>query len=308
MNEIKKVGIIGAGAVGAYFIQGLTPKLKENLIVIADGKRKEKLKSEGIVINNKKYNLNVKTPDEAENIDLLLISLKYGALKKALNTIKNLTGEDTIVMSLMNGVDTEEIISDVISEKNIVYSLIRIASERTGNSIVFDTEKTPGVYFGEKGIKEKTDRIKALEALFEGTEIHYHFVEDIIKDIWDKFALNVSNNLPQAILGCPMGAFRDSIYARAILDGLRGEVVDVAKAQGIEIEKEFDFTFNGAIKPNARYSTLQDINAKRETEIEAFAGTMLKLGKKYGIKTPYCEFAYNAIKTLEEKNKGKFDY
>ena len=57
-----------------------------------------------------------------------------------------------------------------------------------------------------------------------------------------------------------------------------------------------------------RYSTLQDLDAGRHTEIEMFSGALIRMGRELGIPTPYNEFAYHMIKALEEKNDGRFDY
>ena len=63
-----------------------------------------------------------------------------------------------------------------------------------------------------------------------------------------------------------------------------------------------------AVPPMARYSTLQDIDAGRHTEIDMFSGAMMRMGKELGIATPYNEYTYHIIKALEEKNDGLFDY
>lgn len=60
--------------------------------------------------------------------------------------------------------------------------------------------------------------------------------------------------------------------------------------------------------PSARYSTLQDLDAKRHTEIDMFSGVLMRMGKELGIPTPYNEYTYHMIKALEEKNDGLFDY
>ena len=60
-----------------------------------------------------------------------------------------------------------------------------------------------------------------------------------------------------------------------------------------------------AVKPSARYSTLQDLDAGRHTEIDMFSGTLVRMGKELHVDTPFNEFAYHAIKCLEEKNSGK---
>ena len=61
-------------------------------------------------------------------MDLLVIALKYGALAGALEDIKTIAGENTTVISLMNGVDSEEKIASVIGPEKVLYSLIKIAS------------------------------------------------------------------------------------------------------------------------------------------------------------------------------------
>ena len=63
-----------------------------------------------------------------------------------------------------------------------------------------------------------------------------------------------------------------------------------------------------AVPPTARYSTLQDLDAKRHTEIDMFSGALMRMGEELGIPTPYNEYTYHMIKALEEKNDGKFDY
>lgn len=57
----------------------------------------------------------------------------------------------------------------------------------------------------------------------------------------------------------------------------------------------------------AKYSTLQDLEAGRHTEIDMFAGHMLRMAEETGIPVPYCEYTYHAIKALEERNDGLFD-
>ena len=105
--SIKSVGIIGAGAVGSYVIWGLSDVKDIKLGVIASGERNQKLKADGCKINGNVYRPEVWTPDEAKGVDLLIVSLKYGALPAALDDIKAATGDNTTVMSLMNRVDSE---------------------------------------------------------------------------------------------------------------------------------------------------------------------------------------------------------
>lgn len=303
--KIQTVAILGAGAIGAYFIWGLQEKLGENLWVVADGPRAERLRREGLVINGRRFALNVRTPSQAHGADLLLVATKYGALHAALDDIAAIVGSHTTVLSLLNGVNTEELIAGRIGRQPLVYSMMQIGSERRGGEIVFDGPTTPGLFYGEADSPAPSERMLAIAALLDGTPLHYTMCGDIIYRIWYKFALNVSHNLPQAILGCGVGIYEDSAYAARLAECLRGEVEALAAAKGIG---PLGVPTGSPVAKRARYSTLQDLDAHRHTEVDLFAGAVVAMGRELGVPTPYSEFAYNVIKAMEEKNDGKFEY
>lgn len=304
--KIKKVALLGAGAVGAYFIWGLSEKMGDDFCVVAKGERKKRLDKDGLDINGRNYILNIKTPQKVGKVDLLLVAGKYDALPEMLDDIECLVGDKTIVISLLNGVNSEEMIGNVIGVEHMLYAVMRIASVRNGNQITFSAEHTAGIYIGEKDCKEPTERVLAVEELFKDTGIRYHFVENILLDMWMKYASNVAQNLPQAIIGVGFKAYKDSKHMHDIAEQLWQEVAAVASAKGIPLTNRF-MLFRG-VTPDARFSTLQDIDAKRHTEIEMLAGEMVRMGKECGIEVPYCEYTYHLIKALEEKNDGKFEY
>ena len=307
--DIKKVAVLGAGAVGSYVIWGLSARRDIELGVVADGPRGERLAKEGCAINGKIYRPAVWTPQEAHDADLLIVCLKYGALPGALDSIKAVTGPRTTIMSLMNGVDSEEIIGEVIDPSQIVHSLIKVASERKGNQVVFDPETTIGIVYGEADLSRGTGRIEALNDLFADTGLHYRATDVILTEIWSKFRLNVPNNQAQAMVGCGVGAYRDSEHVAFLRDRLREEVDRIAEKKGIDFDKaDTSSTFGSKVRDRARYSTLQDLDAGRHTEVDMFAGAVVRMGRELGIPTPYNEFTYHMIKALEEKNDGKFDY
>jgi len=306
--ELKKVAIIGAGAVGCYILWGLSQKETIEVSVIADGERKGRFERDGFFINDKHYKPVIKTPEEAHGADLAIVSVKYHALQSAVSDIKRIVDDHTVVMSLMNGVDSEEVIAKAIDERQIVYSVIKVASERRDNKIRFDPETTIGVIFGEKDGKS-TERTQAIADLFAGTGLHYRETDVILTEIWSKFRLNVGSNQPQAMLGVGVGAYSDSEHVAAIKDGLVKELEAIAKAKGIDFSAADPSSFGGSkVFKRAKYSTLQDLDAKRHTEVDMFSGALVRMGKELGIPTPYNEFTYHMIKALEEKNDGLFDY
>jgi 2-dehydropantoate 2-reductase len=307
--QINSVAVLGAGAVGSYLIWGLSEKGDIRLGVIAEGERADRLKSQGCTINQKVYRPAVWTPEEAHGVDLLLVTLKYGSLSGALDSIRRTVGENTIVMSLMNGVDSEEIIAKEVGASPLLYSYIKIASHKEGNGFCFDPETTVGIIMGELSEPFESERILAIEALLSDTGIHFRHTEHIKEEIWDKFRLNVCNNLPQAILGVGVGCYRDSVHMKAIHEGLKKELLAIAAAKGIDMSLSAKGASVGCtVWPTARYSTLQDLDAGRHTEIDMFSGALMRMGKELGIPTPYNEYTYHMVKALEEKNDGLFDY
>ena len=302
--NIQTVALIGAGAIGAYFVSGMTETLGESFFLVADGARAKRLREEGMRINGRQFHPAVKTPKEARGADLLLVCTKGYALEGALDAIRETTAENTQILSLLNGIDSEEIIASAVGEAHLLYSVLFINAEHRDGGIVFDPEKTIGVRFGERDTADITPRMQAIGDLFDACKIHYRFSGDIRTDLWKKFAMNICYNLPQAVLDVDYIAYFKSEHVAYLRDRLFEEVEKVGKAEGITVPP-LGKTF-GNSAPGARFSTLQDLDAKKQTEIDTFLGVLMERAKKHGIDVPYAACIYHAIKALEEKNEGKF--
>ena len=307
--KIQSVAILGAGAVGSYIIWGLSKKDNIRLGVIAEGDRARRLKESGCAINGAVYRPEVWTPQEAQGVDLLVVALKYGSLPGALESIKTAVGSNTVVMSLMNGVDSEELIAAQVGAEHLLYSFIKVTSHKEADGYHFDPDATLGVIYGERFAPFENERVQAVRELFTDSGVNFRVTEHIQEEMWSKFRLNVCNNLPQAILGAGVGCYRDSVHMQAISDGLRRELEAIAAAKGIDLSLvDSAVSYGSLVKPSARYSTLQDLDAHRHTEIEMFSGALIRMGQELGIPTPYNEYTYHMIKAMEEKNDGLFDY
>ncbi|MGN0713437.1 MAG: ketopantoate reductase family protein, partial [Anaerovoracaceae bacterium] len=194
----------------------------------------------------------------------------------------------------------------------VLPALIKISSERKGSSVFFDPERTVGIILGETEDGKRrwgSNRTDAFQQLFSETGIHFRVTDVILSEIWAKFRLNVTKNLPQAVLGCGLGAYDDSEHIRFIMEKLGQEVDCIAAAKGIDISLAAPGS-SAAGKPlkTARFSTLQDLDAKRHTEIDMFSGAVVSMGRALSVPTPYNEMMLHLIKAIEEKNDGKFEY
>ena len=104
-----------------------------------------------------------------------------------------------------------------------------------------------------------------------------------------------------------MDAFEVALLVRQAEEQATAQAI--AAAKGIDMSKCPASSGRGsAVPPSVRYSTLQDLDAGRHTEIDMFSGALMAMGKELGIPTPYNEYTYHIIKALEEKNDGLFDY
>ncbi len=303
-----KVALLGAGAIGGYFIPGLTRYLEDDFFLLADKKRAERLKKEGVLINDEMYYPNVLSYEEAPIPDAILISTKYGALNELKERLPALIGEKTIAVSLLNGVDSEEILAETLGKDHVVHAFMRVSSVRDESGIHFRPD-FGAVHIGQIGKKKPDGQVAMLIEVFEHAGIHYIYEEDIVKEQWFKYACNIAENQTQGILGVPFGAFREHEHANFIRLTLMKECMAVANAMGVKLEEERIEKQNEVLKkipPKNKTSMLQDLENGRRTEVDMFAGKLIEMAKKVSIEVPFNEFVYHAIRTMEDRNEGNF--
>jgi 2-dehydropantoate 2-reductase len=308
--EIKSAALIGLGAMGAFFAPRMEAFLgKDEFFVIAQGERKERLENRGVTINGVNYRFTVHTPQtKGKRPDLIIMAVKDAGLDQAVEDIQNFVGEQTQILCVMNGIDSEERLAEKYGWEHVLYSFMRMSIVMKDGRTDFDPYWGK-VHFGEANNQVYSERVSDIKKFFENCDIPYEINEDMIKGIWFKYMCNVGENLTCALLGIPFGAFRISEYANEIRREAMREVARIANKMGIDIgEKEIAMQEETVkrIPFSNKPSTLQDIENGKRTEIEMFAGTVVKLGEKYGVPTPLNWMFYRAIRVYEEKNDGMF--
>lgn len=126
MEIVNKISIIGLGAVGCTYASRLHDMDANCVTIIADSDRIDRYKRNKYIINEKTYDFNYVSPDEKyEPADLVIVSVKFNNLKQAIKDIKNHVGENTIILSLLNGISSEEIIGKIYGMNNLLYGIDR---------------------------------------------------------------------------------------------------------------------------------------------------------------------------------------
>ncbi|MBC8456458.1 MAG: ketopantoate reductase family protein [Deltaproteobacteria bacterium] len=301
-SPIKTISLIGAGAVGAVYASKFYTMDKNCISLVAKGERYDRLREKGLFVNKRHYLLNVIRPEEnTPPSDLIIVAVKHHHLEEAIRDISNRVGDDTLILSAMNGIESEEQISAAYGREKVLLAVaVGIDAVRQENRITFSQQGK--LFFGEARNPNLTERVKRVRCLLDQAGISYEIPDDMIRILWWKFMINVGLNQVSAILGAPYSVFQNSQEARELLESAMREVINIAKPAGVHLSVEDiqDFySFLPNLSPDGKTSMLQDVEAKRKTEVEMFAGKVIELGKKYGIPTPVNQTLYRLIKVIE---------
>lgn len=307
--RIEKVTLIGLGAMGAFFAPRLFAGLKEgNFRVLAEGERKERLQNKGVTINGVNYKFPIVEPKEQKDpADLIIMAVKDTGLEQAIKDIANQVGEHTLILSVMNGISSEEQVAAVYGWEHVLYSFMRVSIVMKDDVTDYDPDRGC-IHFGEKRNEVLSERVERVRSLFDRCGISYEIDEDMIHGLWFKFMCNVGENMTCALLGIPFGTYRTTEEANVIRRAAMREVAAVAQRLGIdlgeaEIEEQEKIIMN--LPPKNKPSTLQDLERGRRTEAGLFSGTVIRLGEELGVDTPVNRVLYNGVKVLEAKTDTK---
>jgi 2-dehydropantoate 2-reductase len=311
--------IYGGGAVGL----GLASCLLKSGIQVdivarrntVDVLRDEGLKRTGIFgdyfANPSKFGCYSTLEEIANTYDYILVCTKsFDSFEAARDLFqhKSLFDEKTKIVLFQNGWGNAEAFLSFF-EKEIVYNARVITGfQRTKPNEAKITVHADSIHIGSLFGADLLYVKKLSEAINDG-DIPCEITQDVVKDIWAKMLYNCALNPLGAILDVPYGELAEEEFTRSIMNGIIEEVFEVMTKAGYRTHRETvsDFLdlFYGKLVPSTaahKSSTLQDIAAKKPTEIEALNGAVIKLAKSLEIPVPFNSVVYNIIKFIEKKN------
>ena len=300
MKEIKTVGLIGLGAVGALYAARLLAS-RADLRVIVDEARKVRYMREGIYVNGTRIDFPYVTPADSEPVDLLLIVTKEGGLRSAMETAAGFVGSDTLIISLLNGVTSEAIAADRFGAENILYSVAQgMDAVKEG---AYLTYVHPGrIVLGEKEPGAVSERVQAVADYLNKHGVTATPVPDMVRRQWGKLMLNVGLNQACMVFECDYGGVQKHGKARDTMLAAMREAQMIAGLEGHMItDSEFDewVALLDSFAPQGKPSMRQDGEAHRKSEVELFAGTMVRLAGKHGVNVPVNSWLYDKVREME---------
>jgi 2-dehydropantoate 2-reductase len=301
---INSVLIAGAGAIGLLVAETIYRADPACVSILAKGERLERYRKNGLRVNGERLDFKFGN-DEA--VDLIIIASKFHHLNQIIADIRPYVGKDTIILSLLNGISSEDIIGKVYGRHRLPLAMI------IGTDALHQQEETT---YTQKGIinfgdadSHNGEREKSLADFFTHVKVPFVLQPNMKRILWYKYMINVGVNQTTAILRLPYGAVQNNGNPRQLNEACQlvekamGEVIAVANVQGIDLNKSdianWYKTVN-TLNPTSYTSMCQDVLAGRKTEVEMFGLTMMELGKNLNIPVPVNEMLYLQLRTIEQ--------
>lgn len=301
--EIKKISIVGMGALGLLYGNHIAQHLgKDAVTFVMDSARVEKYKDAEFEINGTKASFCATSFAEAEPADLLIVAVKYTGLESAVQEMGRCIGPDTLVISVLNGISSEELLVQHFPEAKIVHTVAQgMDAMKFGNSLKYT--QMGNLHVGALP-GQSTENLDRLCSFFESIRMPYIREADILYRMWFKFMLNVGVNQVCMVYNTNYAGVLAEGEANRMLVAAMREVEVLALAEGItlteadlcrciEIEKTLD--------PEGTPSMGQDRINRKASEVEMFAGTVIRMAEKHGILVPANRYLYQRVMEIEKE-------
>lgn len=303
--EIRKVGILGLGALGTMYAKHMLDHgFSDGLAVIVDQERKVRYEREGVYCNGEKCEFPYIIPDKTlEPLDLLIIAVKFGSLETALEEAVHAVGENTVIISLLNGISSEKIIGSRFGMEKMVYCVaFGMDAVKLGNKMNYTNKGV--LCFGDYDEENSNgERVDAITSFFDKIQLPYQIDNFMKRKLWSKFMVNVGVNQTAMVYQTNYGGIQKDGPARTTMIKAMREVLDLSEAEGIGLNKD-DLTYwlnvLDGLDPQGMPSMRQDSIRGQKSEVELFSSECIRLGEKHSIPTPVNKYLNEKITEMEK--------
>lgn len=301
MKKIEKVAIIGRGALGLLFATQMTSRRSPEVCFVMDEAHYQKALREPATVNGQDPGFKYELAERMKPVDLIVVATKTTALSDAIDMMKYFADKDTIIVSVCNGITSEEEIGNVFGIGNVIFSVAQgMDAVKIGESMTFASCGSLVV-----GMTDRTnpEAYESLVSFLEDTGVSYQTDEDIRLRQWKKFMLNCGINQSCMVFSSNYG---ESVTAgtkvNGVFVGAMREVMQLAGLEGMKIEEsdmDFYLKLMAELDPKGMPSMAQDRINRKHSEVETFAGTVLKLAQKHQVEVPVNRWLYDEVKRIE---------
>jgi 2-dehydropantoate 2-reductase len=306
-----RIAVFGVGGAGGRFGASLA-RAGEDLVFLARGAHLCAIREGGLVVETPEGEIRVRPvaaiddPAEAGLVDVVLLGVKSWQVEEAARAMRPMLGPDTFVVPLQNGVEAAGQLAEALGAERVLGGLCATFSFITAPGRIRSIGQVHTVGFGELD-NRVSERAERLARAFEAAGIRATIPPDIHVALWQKFLFVLPFGGVGAVAGEPIGVLRSRPETRRmLLDGMR-EIFEVGKARGVALPQgsvERGMEFLDSLAADGTSSLQRDIAEGRPSELEAWSGAVVRLGREAGVPTPVHGFIYRRLLPLERRARA----
>lgn len=289
MEEIRSVAVIGLGAMGAAYA-GWIKEHNPRADVCGIVRNLTKYRDDPVRVNGKVIPVECRSlPDQSvKPADLIIVAVKSYHLPCVIRHMKPLVGENTLILSLLNGLNSEEHLIRAFGEEHVLYAtVIGADANRTEHRVTLN--RLGVLNFGEKKNPERSPRVERVAEFLETCRIACEVPEDMEYKLWEKFLTNIGCNQVSTVYQMNYGRLRESAEAMGVMREAQREVIRLANFRGVPLSESDIEAWErvlGGLSAEGGSSMLHDFLEGRPLETEILGDTVLALSRETRIPTP----------------------
>jgi 2-dehydropantoate 2-reductase len=311
-DKIMKIAIMGIGGIGGYYGGLLARRYAEDkeheIIFIARGENLKAIRASGLQVQSvthgtftSRLTLATDDPSSYGILDIVLLCVKGYSLTEAAKLVTPAIGKETIIISLLNGVDNADRLQSLLPKGRVWNGCVYISSQLTEPGVCRQTGGSCKMFFGRETLDE-TDWEK-VQILFREAEIDAEYRRDIKNLVWEKYLFVSPLGNATTFRDTTIGGILEDKQGMELMESLLDELLSLAAAHGVTfptgikettIEKTRDFPYE------AKTSYQRDFEQGKKTEIETFTGFIVEESRRLGLSVPAHEKVYAVLKARED--------
>jgi 2-dehydropantoate 2-reductase len=310
-----KIAVIGAGGVGGYFGARFAAA-GEDVWFVARGRHLAAMREQGLKVESPLGDVHLRPtratdrPTEIGPADLVVVAVKLWDTEAAAEAARPLLGPETGVVSLQNGIDAGDRLAAVLGERHVLLGSCQISAAIASPGVVRQVGKMAKIQLGERDNRPSARAERLRDALLRaglGAEIP----ADIGVAVWEKFLLVTTFGAVGALARAPIGVLRSLPETRALLERCAAEALAVGLGRGVALPPDAvssTLAMLDRLAPAATTSLQRDLAEGRPSELEAWSGAVVRLGREVGVPTPLHEVVHHAMLPGERRARGLLTY
>ena len=304
--------IAGAGAIGGY-MGALMSRAGLDVTLFARGAHLAAMRDRGLRVLSADGDFEthprvIGDLAEAGTPDVIILGVKAHGLTSLAPQLAAIIGPETTVVSTQNGlpwwyfqlgagehnglvlesVDPGGIIGNAIPPARVLGSIVYLGTEVAEPGVIRHTGTMQRLVFGEFD-GQRSPRLRAVAQACEAAGITHELSDQIRRSQWEKFVFLVGLSATTTAARVPIGVIRSHPRSRALLHDLMDEVVQVARAEGVDLPPDFAaqrLAFADGLPATMTASMHHDLQRGSRLELPWLSGDVVARGLRLGVPTP----------------------